>query len=134
MLDQHTRVVMRSVSVSIMVRVLRTDILELVDASALRAALDRSVARAGQPDNDVGVDGAAGAAEVLLVTEGLDYDGVVEGACPQEYRSACVSSNDPARCLYLACLNLEASCQRCRRPASFRGFQVVQDRSLARDR
>lgn len=59
----------------------RADILHLVDGAALRAALDGAVARGGEPEDDVRVGGAAGAADVLLVAEGLDDDGVREGAC-----------------------------------------------------
>ncbi len=55
-------------------------ILHLIRAAALRAALHRAVARARQPDDDVRVDGAACAADVLLVAEGFDDDGVCEGA------------------------------------------------------
>jgi hypothetical protein len=42
--------------------VLGADVLHLVDAAALGAALDRSVAGGGEPDDDVGVGGRAGAA------------------------------------------------------------------------
>lgn len=63
------------------VRLGRADVLELVHAAALRAALDGAVARGGQPDHHVAVGGRARAAEVLLVAEGLDDDRVVEGAC-----------------------------------------------------
>lgn len=59
---------------------LRTDVLHLVHGAALWAALDGALARAGQPDDDVGVGGAAGAADILLVAEGLDCDRVVEGS------------------------------------------------------
>lgn len=63
------------------VALLGTDVFHLVDGAALGAALDGAVAGAGQPDDDVGVGWVAGAAEVLLVTEGLDGDGVVDRAC-----------------------------------------------------
>lgn len=33
----------------------------------------------GEPFDDVGIGGAAGAAAVLFVAEGFDHDGVVEG-------------------------------------------------------
>lgn len=58
--------------------VLGTDVIHLVDATALWAALDGTIARGGQPDNIVSVDREASAAEVLLVTERLDNNGVVE--------------------------------------------------------
>lgn len=64
------------------VALLRADVVHLVDGAALGAALDGAVARAGQPDDDVGVGRVAGAAKVLLVAEGLDGDGVVDGALP----------------------------------------------------
>ena len=74
--------VMTVASVLVVVaRVLGPDVFELVHAAALRAALDGSVARRGQPDDDVGVGGRAGAAEVLLVAIGLDDDWVREGSC-----------------------------------------------------
>lgn len=59
----------------------RADVLHLVNGAALGAALDRAVAGGGEPDHDVRVGRVTGAAEVLLVTEGLDGDGVLEGAC-----------------------------------------------------
>lgn len=58
----------------------RADILELVYGTALWATLDGSVAGNGQPDNDVGVSRAAGAANVLLVAVRLDSDRVLERA------------------------------------------------------
>jgi len=60
--------------------VLWSDVLELVSGAAFGAALDGAVARCGQPDDVVRVDWVAGAAEVLLVAVGLDYDWVVERA------------------------------------------------------
>lgn len=51
-----------TVSVVVVVALLGSDILHLVDGAALGAALDGAVAGAGQPDDDVGVGGAAGAA------------------------------------------------------------------------
>lgn len=74
----RVRVVVVSVAVSI---VLRADILKLVHRAALRAALDGSVARRGEPDDDVTVRRTAGAADVLLISKGLDDDGIVERAC-----------------------------------------------------
>jgi hypothetical protein len=40
-----------------------------------------AVAGSGEPDDNVRVGRVAGAAKVLLVTEGLDNDGVVKRAC-----------------------------------------------------
>ena len=68
-------------SVPVIVRLRWSDVLELVDRAALWAALDGPVAGGGEPDGDVRVCWAAGAADVLFVTEALNYDGVVEGAC-----------------------------------------------------
>ena len=67
------RVVVVSVTI-----VLRTDVFHLVYTAALGAALDGTIAGGGQPDDVVGVDWVAGAAEVLLIAKGLDNDGVVE--------------------------------------------------------
>lgn len=67
------------VTVSVTI-ILWANIIHLVDPTTLRAALDRAIARGGQPDDIVGVGGEAGAAEVLLVTKGLDDNGVVEGS------------------------------------------------------
>jgi hypothetical protein len=67
--------------VVVVVAVLGADVLHLVDGTALRAALDGAVAGGGEPDDNVRVGRVAGAAKVLLVTEGLDGDGVVERAC-----------------------------------------------------
>lgn len=61
--------------------VLGADVLHLVDGTALGAALDGAVAGGGEPDDNVRVGRVAGAAKVLLVTEGLDGDRVVERAC-----------------------------------------------------
>lgn len=59
----------------------RADVLHLVDGAAFGAALDGAVAGGGEPDDDVRVGRVAGAAEVLLVTERLDDDGILESAC-----------------------------------------------------
>ena len=69
------------VVVVVVVAVLGTDVLHLVDGTALGATLDGAVAGGGEPDDNVRVGRVAGAAKVLLVTEGLDGDGVVERAC-----------------------------------------------------
>ena len=63
------------------VALLRTDVLHLVDGAALGAALDGAVAGGGEPDDNVRVGRVAGATLVLLVTEGLDNDGVLHRAC-----------------------------------------------------
>jgi hypothetical protein len=68
-------------AVVVVVAVLGADVLHLVDGTALGAALDGAVAGGGEPDDNVRVGRVAGAAKVLLVTEGLDGDGVVERAC-----------------------------------------------------
>lgn len=75
------RAVVNVVVVVVVVAVLGTDILHLVDGTALGATLDGAVAGGGEPDDNVRVGRVAGAAKVLLVTEGLDGDGVVERAC-----------------------------------------------------
>lgn len=79
------------------------DILQLVRRAALRAALNGTPAGDGEPDGNVGVDGTAGAADVLLVAEALDHDRVVEGtyavwfsiSCPDV--ESCVASCIPLR-------------------------------------
>lgn len=82
----------------------RSDVLHLINATALGASLNRSRARHlkqvahdvsllntrwaegggwqtyTEPDDNVGVGGGAGAANVLLITRRLDNDGVVEGS------------------------------------------------------
>ena len=52
--------------------VLGSNVVHLVDGAALGATLDRAVAGSGEPDDNVRIGRVAGAAEVLLVTEGLD--------------------------------------------------------------
>lgn len=56
------------------------DVLHLVDATALWAALKRAVAGHSQPDDTVRVGGAASAASELLVAERLDGDWVFKRA------------------------------------------------------
>ena len=80
---KHTADIGTVVAVSV-VGLLRTDVVHLVDGAALGAALDRAVARHGQPVDDVRVGGAAGATDVLLVTGRVDDDGVLWGACFRE--------------------------------------------------
>lgn len=80
---KHTVVV-----VVVIVRVLGTNVIHLVDTTALGAALDGAVARAGEPDDVVGVGRVAGATEVLLVTVRLDNNGVVEGSCNDEIKTS----------------------------------------------
>ena len=65
----------------IVVAVRRTHILEHVDRAALRTTLNWAVSGCRQPNSNVAVCWRAGAADVLLVTEGFDWDGVVECAC-----------------------------------------------------
>lgn len=109
------------------------DVFHLVDASALGAALDRAVARGGEPEDNVRVHGNTGAADVLLVTEGLDNDRVVHGAC-----AAIVSKSEAGRRTigkhYPCGWHPEASCRRYQRLASFRGFPNAQDQWPARGR
>jgi hypothetical protein len=66
-----------------------TNVVHLVDGAALRAALDRAVARHGQPSDNVRVGGAAGATDVLLVTERANDNGLLHGAC-SEHKSQCL--------------------------------------------
>ena len=74
--------IMRSMPMAVrVVGLMRTDVLHLVAGTAFRAALERPVAGDGEPDDVVGVGWAAGAAEVLFVAEGVDYDGIFERAC-----------------------------------------------------
>ena len=65
------------VTVVVGVVVGRADIVHLVDATALRAALDRTVLGDGEPLDVVGVGGVAGAAEVAV--EELDDVSCGEG-------------------------------------------------------
>lgn len=93
--------------IMVRVRIVRgPHVFHLVDAPAFGAAFDGAVAGCllfffsaafvyrmgriggmegggkrtnGEPFDDVGVGGAAGAAAVLFVAEGFDHDGVVEG-------------------------------------------------------
>jgi hypothetical protein len=60
-----------------------TNVVHLVDGAALGAALDRAVARHGQPSDNVRVGGAAGATDVLLVTERANDNGLLHGACSE---------------------------------------------------
>lgn len=57
------------------------NVVHLVDAAALRAALNRAVLADGEPDGDVRIGRAAGAAEVALLAERRDGDRVVKGTC-----------------------------------------------------
>lgn len=57
------------------------NVLHLVDGTAFGAALDGAVAGGGEPDDNVRVGGVTGATKVLLVTERLDGNGVVDRAC-----------------------------------------------------
>lgn len=64
----------------IMAALRRAHIFHLINTAALRAPLNRAIPARREPDDHVAVGRAAGAAQVLLVAEGLDDDGVVEGA------------------------------------------------------
>jgi hypothetical protein len=57
------------------------NIVHLVGGSTLHAARLGLLASEGDPENAVGVDGKAGAADVLLVTGRVDDNGVLWGAC-----------------------------------------------------
>jgi hypothetical protein len=82
--DDHTANILAVVTV-VVVALCRTNVVHLVDGTTLRAALDRAIARHGQPSNNVRVSRAAGATNVLLVTERANDDGFLHGA-----GSACV--------------------------------------------
>lgn len=58
----------------------RSHVLHLIHTPTLRAPLNRAIPARRQPNHHVAVGGTARAAEVLLVAEGLDDDGLVEGA------------------------------------------------------
>ena len=79
----RTADVMAVVAVGI-VALLGTNVFHFVDGAALGAALDGAVARHGPPSNDVRVGGAAGAANVLLVAERADGNGLLHGACSEQ--------------------------------------------------
>jgi hypothetical protein len=53
----------------VVVALLGSDVVHLVDGTALGATLDGAVAGGGEPDDDVRVGRVTGAAKVLLVTE-----------------------------------------------------------------
>jgi len=76
----RTADVMAVVTVGV-VALLGTNVFHVVDGAALGAALDRAVARHGQPSDDVRVSRAAGATNVLLVTERANGNGLLHGAC-----------------------------------------------------
>lgn len=78
---RSVRAVVNVVVVVVVVAVLGADVLHLVDGTALGATLDGAVAGGGEPDDNVRVGRVAGAANVLLIAEGLDGDGVVERSC-----------------------------------------------------
>lgn len=59
----------------------RADVVHLVGGSALHAAGLGLIAGEGDPENAVGVDGVSGATNVLLVSSGVDDDGVFWGSC-----------------------------------------------------
>ena len=85
---KHTADIGTVVAVSV-VGLLRTDVVHLVDGAALGAALDRAVARHGQPSNDVRVGRAAGATNVLLITERANDNGLLHRTC-SETKSQCL--------------------------------------------
>lgn len=61
--------------------VLRSNVLQLVDAATLWAALNWAVARCCQPNNVVRVNRVTSAAEVLLVAKRLDKNRVLKSSC-----------------------------------------------------
>lgn len=75
----HVLVVTVTVIVTVSI-ILWSNVLHLVHATALWAALNRAFARGRKPDDNVRVDWVTSAAEVLLVTERLDSDGVLKGS------------------------------------------------------
>ena len=150
---------MNVVVVVVVVAVLGADVLHLVDGTALGATLDGAVAGGGEPDDNVRVGRVAGAANVLLVAEGLDGDGVVERSCvllAQLFPSHVGSEPrivlggalrhlllpgqthsfvlHPPICTYPSCWHQAGSCRRYQHPASFQEFRDVRDQWLVRDR
>jgi hypothetical protein len=117
--------------------ILWSNVLHLVHTTALRAALDRAFAGGSEPNDNVRVDGVSGAANVLLVTEGLDSDGVLECSCvavrSRSRRRDRVTSTEVCT-TYPFGKRPMASCRRHRFPASFREFRDARDRWPARDR
>lgn len=79
----RTADVMAVVTVGV-VALLGTNVFHVVDGAALRAALNRAVARHGQPSDDVRVSRAAGATNVLLVAERANGNGLLHGACSKQ--------------------------------------------------
>lgn len=77
-------VVVMTVGVIIMavvVRVLsRPAVVHLVDAAALWAALDWTVAGDGEPEGIVGVNWESSASKISLFTERFDDDGILHGS------------------------------------------------------
>jgi hypothetical protein len=57
------------------------NVVHLVGGSTLHAARLGFLAGEGDPENAMGIDGEAGAADVLLVTGRVDDNGVLWGAC-----------------------------------------------------
>lgn len=55
---------------------LRSEVVHLVDGTALGAALNRAVLRDGEPDGVVGVHRDTSASKVLLLAVGLNGDGI----------------------------------------------------------
>lgn len=73
--------IMSTVAVVVSVAIiLWADIFHLIVASALGAALSRAFAGSHQPDDNMRVCRATGAANVLLITERLDNNRVLERA------------------------------------------------------
>lgn len=113
----------------------RSNILQLVHAATLWAALNWTVARCGQPDDIVGVDWVTRTANILLVAIGLDSNGILESSCPTQPAVRSVDWPYGAiRRAYPCAKRLVASCRRHRCPASFPRFPIARDRWPGRDR
>jgi hypothetical protein len=70
------------VVVAVVMALLRTDVVHLVGGATLRTALDWTVLGHGEPDDNVAISRVASAAQVALLAEGLDGDGVFERPYP----------------------------------------------------
>lgn len=125
--------------------ILWADIFHLIVASALGAALSRAFAGSHQPDDNMRVCWATGAANVLLITERLDNNRVLERAFfilfvspklanPQAGSLAASNGIGCGFWNYLSGSHPMDAYQRYPRPASFPRFPIVPDQSTVRDR
>ena len=94
-----------------------------------------------EPDSDVGISGIPRAASILLITEGFDNDRVIERAYYNTLSANLIRqwgnrkpeiSHAEKNKTDLCGMNPEASCRRCRRPASYPRSPIVRDPSPAR--